>query len=237
MTLRRMHRLDAILFDLGGTLDGRGAWRERFERLFIAAGIVRSRDERMRAFDYAEQRCHATEAMGAARLRDHLSSHVAWQFEHLAIDDARAAQHVVDRFVAEVDAASAVNRRMLASLAADGYVLGLVSNACGNAATLCEESGYAQYLSVVIDSHRVGVAKPDPRIFRLALGALDVAPSRAGFVGDSLDRDMRPAKTLGMWTCWVTDTPADPAAAPWVDATVDDVAYLPSRLADVACSR
>lgn len=234
MALRRMHRLDAILFDLGGTLDGRGAWRERFERLFRAAGISRSRDARMHAFDYAERRSHSTEAMGCARLRELVSSHVAWQLEDLGIDDARAAQQVVDQFVAEVETATAVNRRMLAALAADGYVLGLVSNACGNAATLCEESGYTPYLTVVIDSHRVGVAKPDPQIFRHALAALDVAPSRAGFVGDSLERDMRPAKSLGMWTCWVTDTPCDPAAAAWVDATVDDVAHVPARLADAA---
>src|SRR5262249_32483151 len=157
------------------------------------------------------------EAMGRARLRELVGSHVAWQFEDLGIDDARAARHIVNRFVAEVETVSVANRRMLESLAADGYVLGLVSNACGNAATLCEEWGYAPHLSVVVDSHRVGIAKPDPGIFWHALRALGVPPARAGFVGDSLDRDMRPAKSLGMWTCWVTDQPFDPAAAAVVD--------------------
>jgi putative hydrolase of the HAD superfamily len=230
-----MHHLDAILFDMGGTLDGRGAWRERFGRLFEAAGIVRSRDDRMRAFDYAERRSHASDAMAGARLRELVGSHVRWQFEHLGIDEARAAQAIVDGFVAEVEVVSAANRRMLASLAAQGLRLGLVSNACGNAATLCEECGYAPHLSVVIDSHRVGVAKPDPAIFWHALHALGVAPSRAGFVGDSLDRDMRPAKALGMWTCWVTEGPIDTAAASIVDAVVADVAEVPARLAEVAC--
>ena len=232
-----MPPLDAILFDMGGTLDGRGAWRERFERGFAEAGVVRSRDERMRAFDCAEQRAHSTARMRTARLRDHVSSHLGWQFEALGIDDGRAACAIVDRFVAEADRAAASNCRMLAALRAQGYRLGVVSNACGNAATLCAELGYAPYLSVVIDSHRVGVAKPDPAIFWHALHALDVLPARAGYVGDSLDRDIKPAKALGMWTCWVTDRPFDAAAPAIADAVVEDVADVPARLAEVACGR
>src|SRR3954468_2725656 len=98
MAVRRMPQLDPILFDMGGTLDGRGAWRERFERGFAEAGVFRSREERMRAFDYAEQRAHTTAAMSAARLRDHVSSHLGWQFEALRIDDGAAACAIVDRF-------------------------------------------------------------------------------------------------------------------------------------------
>jgi HAD superfamily hydrolase (TIGR01509 family) len=237
MAVRRMPQLDAILFDMGGTLDGRGAWRERFERAFAGAGVVRARDERMRAFDYAEQRAHAAGAIATARLRDHVSSHVGWQFEALGIDNAAAARAIADRFVAETDRVRPANCRMLAALHAHGYTLGLVSNACGNASTLCEEFGYAPYLSVIADSHHVGVSKPDPGLFWHALRGLDVPPARAGFVGDSLDHDIRPAKALGMWTCWVTDRPLDPAAAAIVDAVVEDVADVPVRLAEVACGR
>lgn len=237
MAFGRMQHLDAILFDLGGTLDGREAWRERFERLFADAGLIRSRDDRMLAFDYAERRTHTTAAMGSARLRELVAAHTAWQLENLNVDDPLLARSVVDRFVHETELVAAVNARMLATLAASGFKLGLVSNACGNAATLCDEWGYAPHLSVVVDSHRVGVAKPDAEIFWHALRALDVAPARTGFVGDSLDRDMKPAKALGMWTCWVTDRPLDPISAAFVDTVVDDVADVPARVADVLCSR
>jgi len=232
-----MHQLDAILFDMGGTLDGRGAWRDRFERIFVSTGLHRSRADRMRAFDYAERRSHTTPAMGTATLREHLAAHVGWQFEDLGIDDRALMRDIVDRFASEAAAAAATNRQVLADLAAQGFKLGLVSNACGNAAALCEESGYTPHLSVVIDSHRVGVAKPDAGIFWHALRALDVAPARTGFVGDSLDRDMKPAKALGMWTCWVADRPFDPAAAAFVDAVVDNVVDVPARLAAVSCTR
>jgi hypothetical protein len=40
-----------------------------------------------------------------------------------------------------------------------------------------------------------------------------------------------------MWTCWVTDRPIDAAASAVADAVVEDVADLPSRLAEVACGR
>jgi HAD superfamily hydrolase (TIGR01509 family) len=232
-----MHQLDAILFDMGGTLDGRGAWRDRFERLFAAVGVVRSRHERMRAFDYAERRSHTTDAMLTARLGELVTAHVGWQFEELGVDDPAIAQIVVERFVSEAAAAAAANRHVLAQLAARGLKLGLVSNACGNASAMCEEWGFAPHLSVVVDSHRVGVAKPDPDIFWHALRALDVPPVRAGFVGDSLDRDMKPAKSLGMWTCWVTDRPVAAAASPFVDAAVDDVGEVPARVMEIGCSR
>ena len=232
-----MYQLDAILFDMGGTLDGRGGWRDRFERLFAEAGVIRSRDERMRAFDYAERRSHAAGAMESARLRELVASHVDWQFEELRIDDPPVARAIVDRFVGDVETASAANRGMLAALAAQGFKLGLVSNACGNAATLCAEYGYARDLGVVIDSYRVGVAKPDVQIFWRALQALDVEPGRTGFIGDSLDHDMKPAKAVGMWTCWVTERSLDPTTAAFVDAVVKDVTELPARLAEMSCVR
>jgi HAD superfamily hydrolase (TIGR01509 family) len=230
-----MRQLDALLFDMGGTLDGRGGWRDRFERLFAEAGVNRPRDERMRAFDYAEHRSHTGDCMLFAGLRQLVESHVAWQFEALRIDDGAIAHRVAERFIRDVETVAVANRRMLAALAAQGLKLGLVSNACGNAATLCAEYGYAPHLSVVIDSHRVGVAKPDAAIFQHALRALDTAAERAGFVGDSLDRDMKPAKALGMWTCWVADRALDPDSALYVDAVVEDVADLPTRL-DLLCA-
>src|SRR5262245_44669925 len=38
-TMRSVLPLDAILFDMGGTLDGRGAWRGRSRRLFLDLGV------------------------------------------------------------------------------------------------------------------------------------------------------------------------------------------------------
>ncbi len=58
-------------------------------------------------------------------------------------------------------------------------------------------------------SYQAGVAKPDPALFMAGLAALGVSASAALMVGDSLDKDIRPALALGMRALWI---PA-PAAA------------------------
>jgi putative hydrolase of the HAD superfamily len=65
-------------------------------------------------------------------------------------------------------------------------------------------------LGAVVDSERVGILKPDPRIFMMALDGLGVKPTDAVFVGDSAARDMAGARALGMRHIWLTGEPAPP---------------------------
>jgi HAD superfamily hydrolase (TIGR01509 family) len=224
--------VDAILFDMGGTLDGQGGWRDRFHRLFVEVGLDRfSRAQRVEAFDYAEEQSHATFEMCGLRLRPMLQKHVGWQLERLGLSDPAVAGQMVDRFTDDVEQAAAINRVVLAALVDQGIRLGLVSNACGNAAVLCDELGYCPMLSAIVDSHRFGVAKPDLAIFRHGLSLLGAEAERSAFVGDSLDRDIEPAKRLGMATFWVCAQPATiPGADGISDATLASVADLPDRL-------
>jgi HAD superfamily hydrolase (TIGR01509 family) len=226
------HPVDTILFDMGGTLDGQGGWRDRFHRLFADVGLDQfSRAQRTAAFDYAELQSHATSAMGTARLRQLVQSHIGWQMERLGLADPDAERAIVDRFAAEVEQAAAVNRGVLAALAAQGFRLGVVSNACGNAAVLCEEFGYSPMLSAIVDSHRFGAAKPDPTIFLHALALLGAQAERTAFVGDSLDRDIEPARRLGMTTFWIAPPDAQsPGSDARPDATLASVAELPAHL-------
>jgi len=54
-------------------------------------------------------------------------------------------------------------------------------------------------VGVVVDSAVVGVSKPDPAIFRIALDALGVPPSRTVLhVGDSLRYDVTGALAAGL---------------------------------------
>jgi HAD superfamily hydrolase (TIGR01549 family) len=226
--------LDAVLFDLGGTLDGPGGWRDRFHRQFTACGLGETfaHDRRVRAFDYAEDRSHARADMASVGLRDLVRLHVEWQFESLgAVAGTEAAATIVERFVREVEAACDASRQVLAALREDGYRLGVVSNGCGNVAVLCEEYGFAPMLSVVVDSQVFGRAKPDRTIFLHALAQLGADPSRAAFVGDSLDRDMEPAKALGLRTFWLADAHRRTQVPPGVvDVALDRIEDLPKHL-------
>lgn len=93
----------------------------------------------------------------------------------------------------------------LRSLEAAGLQLGIVSNATGRMEQLllehriCGLEGEEMAkVAVVIDSHVVGVEKPDPRIFALALDALEVPPERCVFVGDSVHFDVEGARSAGI---------------------------------------
>lgn len=93
----------------------------------------------------------------------------------------------------------------LRALEAAGLQLAIVSNASGRMEQLllehriCGLEGDAMAkVAVVIDSHVVGVEKPDPRIFSYALTALDVPPERCVFVGDSVHFDVDGARNAGI---------------------------------------
>jgi HAD superfamily hydrolase (TIGR01509 family) len=223
-----MRPFDAILFDLGGTLDGRHGWRDRFHHLLPSAGIPCSRDQRAAAFDYAESRSRTERAMATSELRRMVTCHVGWQLEFLGRHPAGAVAQIVDSFISDIYQAAAANRAVLAELARCGFKLGVVSNGCGNTAGLCEEYGYATTLAVMVDSHQFGAAKPDPSIFRHAMALIGSTPERTAFVGDSLHRDIAPAKALGMHTFWIAGR--DARLAPRVDAILDTVAELPAEL-------
>jgi putative hydrolase of the HAD superfamily len=67
----------------------------------------------------------------------------------------------------------------------------------------------------VLESSKIGIRKPDPRIYALMCEALDVAPERCLFL-DDLGVNLKPARAMGMATIKVTSEAqalADLAAA------------------------
>ena len=54
-------------------------------------------------------------------------------------------------------------------------------------------------MRVVVDSHLVGVAKPDPRIFDFAMPEFDeFERARIAYVGDSVTMDVRSSAAAGL---------------------------------------
>ena len=93
----------------------------------------------------------------------------------------------------------------LEALAATGLPIVIVSNADGTVAELLAAAAVCQVgagdgtpITHVIDSTVVGVAKPDPRIFELALEVVDAAPDRAVHVGDAYSFDVLGARAAGV---------------------------------------
>lgn len=93
----------------------------------------------------------------------------------------------------------------LRRLADTGVALGVVSNAAGTiaemlmAGKICQVgAGEGVPVTIVVDSHLVGMAKPDPRIFAIALDRLGVSPERAVHVGDTAHADVDGALAAGV---------------------------------------
>ena len=93
----------------------------------------------------------------------------------------------------------------LPALAATGVRLAIVSNSDGTVEERLVRAGVAQVgpgpgvaLLALIDSGVVGVEKPDPRIFELALTACGVRPEAAVHVGDSRRTDVAGALAAGI---------------------------------------
>ncbi len=96
-------------------------------------------------------------------------------------------------------------RRTLERLRTEGRRLGVVSNAGSEAAVreLLGTVGILGYFATVVAAGTEGVAKPDPEIFRRAAKRLGVAPERAFYVGDLPDTDVRAAARAGLASIWL----------------------------------
>jgi putative hydrolase of the HAD superfamily len=96
-------------------------------------------------------------------------------------------------------------REGLRALRGTGVALGIVSNSDGTVEQQLREHQLAQVgdgagagVECIIDSTVVGVAKPEPRIFELALDAIGVASEDAWYVGDTPAFDVVGARNAGL---------------------------------------
>jgi putative hydrolase of the HAD superfamily len=169
-SLERAHYHAMVVQDLASTPPAAGTWWRDYLVGYLAACGV------------AEDRCDALAAEVATATRGHAWTHVG----------------------TGVTAG-------LRALAALGLPMGVVSNSDGTVQAELRRLGvcYAPdgqdpaaagvRVGVVVDSAVVGVAKPDPAIFTIALDALGVPASRTVLhVGDSLRYDVAGALAAGL---------------------------------------
>jgi len=87
---------------------------------------------------------------------------------------------------------------VLARLRARGYRLGVISNADGRVPGDLARHGLARHFNAVLDSHFVGIEKPDPRIFAMALERLGATQAEGVYVGDIHSIDIEGAERAGL---------------------------------------
>jgi HAD superfamily hydrolase (TIGR01509 family) len=192
----------AILFDFGGTLDSDGIpWKERFYTLYHQVGI----DWDLLSFErffFASDDSLTEETLGEVGYEAMLAEHVRRVLRKGERYDARLAGRISRDFYSDSLYYLKRNKTLLQRLS-ETYRLGIVSNFYGNLEFLCREIGYDEVFSVVIDSARIGFAKPHALIFQTALERLNCLPEKTVFVGDNPVRDMAGARALSMPHIWL----------------------------------
>lgn len=83
------------------------------------------------------------------------------------------------------------------------YKLGIIANQVAGTQERLNNWDIGKYFDVIVASAEAGCAKPDLKIFNLALEQAKCKPENTVMIGDRLDNDILPAKKLGMKTVWV----------------------------------
>jgi len=184
----------AILFDLDDTLyDFHSYWRERVR---LSLTLVRVR------YTHLDPEALALVALSERVFIEHWPEFLRRQ----GVEDETliAESHEVfrrewfERMALADDAAPTLEALR------SRYRLGLITNGPSEIQRRkIERFGLANYFDALIVSGEVGVAKPDPAIFGLALERLGVEPAEALFVGDSPEYDLRGAMAAGVPFVWM----------------------------------
>jgi putative hydrolase of the HAD superfamily len=86
----------------------------------------------------------------------------------------------------------------LAELRSRGFLLGMISVCSEDVPSVWGETPFAHVFDATVFSCSVGLRKPDPRIYRLALEELGVTPAESIFVGDGANDELAGAERVGM---------------------------------------
>lgn len=219
----------AVLFDVGGPLDMEFAWEIAIDGAIAAAcGLEGIRVDQAMIEE-------ASEAAVAAFAPDAYADMI----ETLCGGDPEAKQRVRRRVHAMTASLDVFQLRpevdgLLRRLRDRRLKLGIVANQPQTARERLRRAGIADLFHHDGQGWITGFQKPDPRAFQAASVALGVPPAACIMVGDRIDNDMAPAKSLGMATIlfrggrYRKQRPRSPGEEP--DAVVTDVLELEAAI-------
>lgn len=209
-----MHK--TYIFDYGGTLDtGGDHWGRVIWHAYERAGIPVGEEQFREAYVFAERKLGSEPIIKPSfTFRETLHTKLQIEMEHLGINEGLTK--VLDDLYALTQKQTAASREVLLKLR-ETATLALVSNFYGNLRTVLSEFHLDDLFTVVVESAAVGIRKPDPAIYRLALTELEcnhncqlsILNSQITVVGDSMKNDIQPAKELGLYTIQISGEPWD----------------------------
>jgi putative hydrolase of the HAD superfamily len=106
-----------------------------------------------------------------------------------------------------------------------GVPMGLISNWDNSLIPIAEGIGLADYMTTIISSADVGLRKPDPAIFDLAMRNVGVEATCSIHVGDHLYADVMGSRKVGMHPVYINRAGG---VTPGNVTTIDSLASLPA---------
>ena len=229
----------AIIFDFGGTLDTHGDhWSKVMWRAYLNNGILQETlvDDFRKAYVYAERTLgngHIIRSNYTFKLT--LDVKIRLQLEYLIthqvleITDKKIFQDIHtqlhQQLYADVLQTVGKSREYLIPIVTQ-YPTALVTNFYGNMQMVLREMHIDMFFQHVVESAVVGIRKPDPAIFQLAIDQLGVSPEEILVVGDSMKNDILPAKHCGCQTCWFKGEGWEEPQENTADFTITDISQL-----------
>lgn len=222
--------IKGYIFDYGGTLDTGGQhWARVIWKAWQGHGMPVSEQQFREAYVFAERTLdrspivlptYTFKKLLDVKLRlqmEYLFTHRWWTADKKEFTRVHLA--ILEDLYADVRRHVAQSRLVLNELR-ERCPLVLVSNFYGNMGSVLFEMELDGLFSRVVESTAVGIRKPDPRLFQLAIDAFGQAeaaapsPSEIMVVGDSRRNDIAPARSLGCQTTWLKgegwrDEPSD----------------------------
>lgn len=204
-----------ILFDFGGCLDSDGVHsRKLFFDQFVKNELVTSNQNTLfqEAYSYSDQKVIGESLIvnfNLQAMNERMCFYIAEKLN--SSDEKKVQQAAID--ITQVQSFYLNRNRMILEKLTSHYQLGIISNFSGNLEVILKEFKLDHYFTFVLDSYHVGFSKPNPEIFKLAISKTNCPSNKLVFIGDNIDRDIMPAKNLGMKTILISDkettSPAD----------------------------
>lgn len=212
-----MKPVKGIIFDYGGTIDNAGDhWavviREAYATLPVPELPL---DTFCKAYVFAERElARVRHILPEHTFRDMMEIKARLELEELVRLGAPVQPADIPDFARRIAIYTDEHARACVEAARPAldylharYPMVLVSNFYGNIGAVLRAYDLGRYFKAVIESAVVGVRKPDPAIFRLGVDALGLEPEEVLVVGDSVGKDILPARSLGCQTAWISGRP------------------------------
>ena len=204
-------KLKGIIFDYGGTIDSRGVhWSEIIWDGYKSSNVGIDKSTFREAYVFAERElARVRHILPNDNFHDLLIKKIEIELKWLA-DNSHIPAEAVGKFTAPIagycyNAAreSIEEARPTLEILASRYPMMLVSNFYGNVDSVLRDFDLRRYFKGIIESAVVGIRKPDPTIFHLGVVALGYEPEEVLVIGDSLKKDILPARSIGSQTAWL----------------------------------